>query len=174
MFFFDCFLFTNFYPPALTSGNGCHDHWFQSVLFLSTRSYERELWHLHMVVFHDYFYPPALTSGNINNSNIYDGAHFYPPALTSGNPRIPLHQSISYFYPPALTSGNLRISHFARRCYFYPPALTSGNDRRSNEEAERNFYPPALTSGNYLAPCGDIAKIFLSTRSYEREQSEVE
>ena len=96
----------NFYPPALTSGNIVTFGVNVKLVFLSTRSYEREL-ALHdlgpVIVFlstrsyeRERFFVtsfsvspisihPLLRAGTEAFADTMHGVHFYPPALTSGN-----------------------------------------------------------------------------------------
>ena len=160
-----------FYPPALTSGN-------------SPAAATNAPAH---------FYPPALTSGNIGASAKAAGSDFYPPALTSGNPKAAKINGVYRFLSTRSYEREPRWSRFSLWSFIsIHPLLRAGTRGPYKARNTRHFYPPALTSGNPVLPglllfrsisihpllrAGTLmvflaaaAYLFLSTRSYEREQ----
>ena len=116
------------------------------------------------------FYPPALASGNLIQTSFDDGIYFYPPALASGNVSHSLTLDTIHFYPPALASGNLII--YILKIVFdisIHPLLRAGMRTARTPASFVNFYPPALASGNGTSSLEVGDKVFLSTRSCERE-----
>ena len=100
----------DFYPPALTSGNLIVEAFNTLVVFLSTRSYERE--HCpHEIIVHPVFlstrsYERELTASGRDNIRVIS----IHPLLRAGTLRTSPRRVSENFYPPALTSGNSRAT----------------------------------------------------------------
>ena len=100
--------------------------------------------------------------------------HFYPPALTSGNYcRHKIHVRFSFlstrsYEREPFTVGFVRVPPISIH-----PLLRAGTQSQMFDQKFSYFYPPALTSGNVICYLDILLRIFLSTRSYEREPSSV-
>ena len=97
----------NFYPPALTSGNFCSLSIRYSITFLSTRSHEREPFGI------------AVNFALIEFLSTRSHERELQDALSRGADEISIH--------PLSRAGTLCRCRVVGVPHFYPPALTSGN-----------------------------------------------
>ena len=117
-------------------------------IFLSTRSYEREL-------------EPWISCRFQRFLSTRSYEREPPPVKVLMRPHISIH--------PLLRAGTQGRTLSGRQYISIHPLLRAGTHSVTSSILRPHFYPPALTSGNrgcrYLPP----ANLFLSTRSYERE-----
>ena len=156
--------------PLLRAGTFARHDLGPVIVFLSTRSYERERGAGHIVTLYFISIHPLLRAGTIPNSAqsflvIFLSTRSYErehprQALSSGN-SISIH--------PLLRAGTVNYPYLIFNTHFYPPALTSGNPFIPNCHTYIQF----LSTRSYERelPSNSIFSfmIFLSTRSYERE-----
>ena len=96
------------------------------ILFLSTRSCERDPCQRSQGLWHNISIHPLLRAGSSSKKLPGSACISIHPLLRAGSSSRPRTSSYLNFYPPALASGINSIQCRTRHTYFYPPALASG------------------------------------------------